>query len=261
MLNINFLVNEEYLARKMISRNDMPTEFADYLWDKYRDSYLALIHDILNNTINQNILKELQQQDFFKKYMNDAKNNLTRIQTNWNKNQANINNFLKTIMKIDLDLNVTAFIFHPDINTGMNIGNNCFLWGHHKGLTDENYDLVFLVHEALHSYFANGNLNHAIIENICDVELSRFLNKSINHYPYHSFTQSQHVKIYPFWNLYLNRTKEEIKADQQYTKINYDIEKYENEREILTKLNINEFIEFLKEKSSKIEFETYYEII
>ena len=61
--------------------------------------------------------------------------------------------------------------------------------------------------------------------------------------------------------MYLNRTKEEIKADQQYTKINYDIEKYENEREVLTKLNINEFIEFLKEKSSKIEFETYYEII
>ena len=261
MLKINFQVNEEYLARRMISTNNMPTDFANYLWDKYRDSYQTLQKNVASNNIDMNIIKELQKQDFFIQALKSANDNYTRIKNNWDKNQEQIVNFLKRILKIDLNLEVTGFIFPPNFNTGVNIGNNCFVWGHMQGTKDENYDLVYLVHEALHSYFVKDNMSHAIIENISDVELARFLNGTIKHCPYHSFTQEEHIKIYPYWNLYLNKTKEEILKDQEYTKIMYDIDKYEIERDFVSKLDINQLIDFLKEKIKSIEFETSYEIL
>lgn len=249
MLKINFQVNEEYIARRMISTSNMPTAFANYLWDKYRDSYQNLKIDLASDNIDYDSIKELEESEFFIKNIQIAEKNLERIKTNWDKNEESIQNFLKQVLKIDLDLETTGYIFPPMSNIGMNIGNNSFVWGHMQGLEDSNYDLVYLVHESLHSYFDTDNLSHAIIERISDVELSRFLNGSIEHYPYHSFTREVHNKIYPYWNLYLNKTKEEILKDQAYTKIKYDIDKYEQYRDTLSNLNIDQLIEFLREMS------------
>ena len=251
MLKINFEANEELLARYMISQNYMPTSFANYLWDKYRVSYKKFKRNINDREIDSRIIKELEEQDFFKKDLQSAKNNCVRISQNWDENQEKIQVYLNSVLKLDLDLEVVGFVMPPNFNTGENIGNNCFIWGHNKGLKDENYDLVYVVHESLHSYFDKDDMSHAIIENICDVELSRFLNHTIEHYPYHSSTQDEHIKIYPYWNLYINKSKEEIKKDQQYTNIVYDIDKYEKHRNHVSKLNINEFVAFLREKINK----------
>jgi len=247
MLKIDFQVNEEILARVMISKSDMPTDFANYLWDKYRDSYKWLKKRVYSKDIDLRIIEELTNQEFFKKSLLDANDNLIRIKANWHKSLAKIQEFLKGLFKTEFDINVTAYICPASLNCGTNLGNNCFVWGHKKGLKDENYDLVYLVHESLHSYFEKGNLTHAIIENITDIELAKLLTNSETGYTTHAFTQDYHKIIYPYWNLYLNKSKLEIANDQKIRVIDYNIDDYEYQREIISKFNINEFILYLKE--------------
>lgn len=260
MLNINFKVNKEILAREIISKSCMPKEFANYLWGKYRDSYRKVQKQVNSIYIDNEMLKELQEQPFFQVEIENAKQNCKRIETIWNINKTKINNFLEAILRTEIDLNTTAYIVSPTLNCGHNIGNSCFVWGHSQGLKDSNYDLVYLVHESLHSYFKNNNLCHAIIENISDVELSKYLNNSAKGYKYHDFTQEQHIKIYPYWNLYLNKTIDEIIKDQQITRINYDIYDIENNRQMLKNMNINELIEFLEVKTKTLNYETSYRL-
>ena len=256
MLNLEFKIDENIIARKIISRNHMPVELADYLWGKYNEDYKILQRDFLNSTINNSILKELKQHDCFKEEIEKAKQNLVRIKTNWEEKFAFINNYLKSMLRVDFDLNLTCYIVSPGLNSGINIGNNSFVWGHKKGIDDPNYDLVYLVHESLHSFFDKDNLNHTIIEKIADVELSKFLNKILSGYSTHKFTQEEHIKIFPFWNLYMRRTKKEIEKEQKVFNIKYNIDKFEVYREKLKNLNIFEFIDFLNVEKEKIQYST-----
>lgn len=42
MLNIKFRIDPNLMARVIISTSKMPTELANYLWNKYRLSYQIL---------------------------------------------------------------------------------------------------------------------------------------------------------------------------------------------------------------------------
>lgn len=260
MLNIKFEVDEDVLMRQMVHKNKMPTDFANYLWDKYNNSYRILQKDFLSDNINFEIFKEIKQQSFFLDLLKKSRDNCERIQNNWNESYKEINIFLSKILKSDISLDLTAYIVSAEFNSGQNIANCSFVWGHEKGIRDKNYDLVYLVHESLHSIFDKGNLNHAVIEKITDIELSKFLNKTAVGYNTHYFTQEEHVKIFPYWNLYLNRSTEEIKKEQKLLNIKYDLNKIEHYRENLTKMNIKEFISFLESNIDNVKIKCRYEV-
>lgn len=132
---------------------------------------------------------------------------------------------------------MTAIIVSPTLNCGRNIGDNQFIWGHKNGLTNENYDLVYLVHESLHSYFKNDNITHAIIENITDFELAKLLNNSEKGYTGHDYIRNLHIQILPFWNLYMNvEENNDLSCDQN------GFSKYKS----IKTMNIDEFINFLE---------------
>lgn len=261
MLNINFKVDDNILARVIISKSKMPTEFANYLWDKYNSSYIKIQRHLLAADIDSNIIKEVQQQSFFQNFLKQANENLIRIKQNWIQKEKIINEFLLKIIKTDFSLNTTCNIVSPELNTGHNIGNNSFVWGHIKGLEDTNYDLVYLVHESLHSYFESDNLSHSIIEEIADVELCKLLNHTYLGYDYHNFTVENHVKLFPFWNLYLNRNIRMIGIEQKYRNIKYDVNIFEKFRNDISKMNINQFLNFVKREIKMIKFETTYTIV
>lgn len=261
MLNIKFKIDKDMLSRIMISLNAMPTETANYLWLKYNSSYRLIQQSITSEDIDQNIIKELQQQSFFSETLLQAKENCKRVEKIWETKQLEINNYLKDIIRIDFSLNMTAYIVSPSMHVGVYLGNNCFAWGHSNGLKDNNYDLVYLVHESLHSFFESDNVSHAIIENISDIELSKILNNKKIGYKCHNFTKEEHIKIFPFWNLYLNKSKKEIKEEQDILNIQYDIESVEHYREKISKMNIKEFIEFVKSKIGSIKLNSFYQLI
>lgn len=244
MLNIKFRIDPNLMARVIISTSKMPTELANYLWNKYRLSYQILQKDLHSTEIDNNIILELQQQKYFKTCYTEADQNLQRIQHSWTKNKDKINLFLSKVFKKDFTLNVTAIIVSPTLNCGRNIGDNQFIWGHVNGVNDNNYDLVYLVHESLHSYFEKNDLTHTIIENIADIELAIFLNKT-NSYEGHPDLKPMHIKILPFWNLYLNKGKTEIERENKINNISYDIKDFEKYRTKISRMNIDEFVEFL----------------
>lgn len=245
MLNINFEVNENFILRRIIQRSLMPTDFANHLWEKYNDSYRMLKKNLQSNEIDLNILEEVKQQPFFNDMVLQAKENCERIKSIWENKKDEINSFLINIAKTDFLLETTAYIFPPSVCVGRNIGDNCFLWGHKIGIEDENYDLVYLVHESLHSIFPKGDMCHAIIENIADIELGKYLNKTTTGYETHGFTKKAHAQILPYWNLYLNKSVEEIEEEQKLLNTTYDINEYEPYRDELSKMNVVEFTNFV----------------
>lgn len=253
MITIKFKIDEDIIARRIISKNCMPTSFANYLWEKHNDSYKLLKSNFLSENIDLEIINELKKTNFFQKDIQQAKSNLKRIKKNWLDYKTIILDCLKNIFKTEIQLNVICYITQPNLNTGVNIGNNQFLWGHINGLSDKNYDLVYLIHESLHSLFNKGDLEHAIIEKIADIELSRKLNKTDNcGYPTHCFTKDFHKQIFPFWNLYMKRSYKTILKEQEIFKIAYNINKFEIYRKKLEKINIFDFIKFLKQEIPKL---------
>jgi len=243
MINLKFKVNKDVLAREMIYKSRcIPKDFANYLWEKYNDSYRKLKFDPRNDKIDKNIFAELKMQPFFKELVKNSYTNCKKMQNLWKLNKQKITKFLTTILRKDIDLDLTANIVAPEICAGMNLRNNQFVWGHKKGETDLNYNLVYMTHESLHSYFDMDDISHAIIENITDIELSKYLNKTEVGYSMHEFTQDAHIQIFPYWNLYLNRTKDEIKKEQTTLNLFYNIDEYEYLRNDFKNINIDEFV-------------------
>ena len=259
MLNIRFKTDKDFMARLIISKNNMPTDFANYLWDKYRVSYMTLQKDFQSEEIDNNIISELEKQEFFKKLCDNANNNLERIKDNWGKSKNKINLFLDNIFKKEFALNETAIIMPPTLYAGMNIGDDQFVWGHKYGLVDKNYDLVYLVHESLHSYFPNNNLTHAIIEKIADIELSKYLNNTDKPYDCHEYTKMHHIKILPFWNIYLNKSREDIEKENKDSNITYNLEDFAKYETQIKNMNIDSFTKFL-EQQDLTEVKTNYTI-
>ena len=247
MLNIKFKIDKDIMAKLVISKNLMPIPFANYIYDKYKSSYLLLLRNSKSNKIDNNIILELQQQVFFKQYLNEANQNLARIENNWIKYKDKINEYLAKIFKKDFAIDTTAIIVCPALNTGTNLENNTIAWGHQKGLDDAFYDLIYLVHESLHSYFKMDEITHAIIENIADFELTKLLNDSEKGYPGHEYLKMLHIKILPFWNIYLEKKKADIEKTNAINNISYDQSAFDKYKSKIKNMNIDDFVTFLEE--------------
>lgn len=82
-------------------------------------------------------------------------------------------------------------------------------------MQDKNYDLIYLVHESLHSYFKKTDLTHTVIENITDIELNKCLrNIEYTFDDCHEYIKMLHMKIQPFWNIYMNKQKKRNKKNK-----------------------------------------------
>lgn len=243
MIDIEFDINEDVLSRIIISTGKMPASIANELWQKNSKDYLRLQDNVFAN-IKSDILTDLQKTQYFKEMFERSVQNLKRVEKLWENNKGKVNEFLKKIMKVDGRMAVqTCYVVAPGLCIGLNVDEHKIFWGHKEGLWDENYDLVYLVHEALHSAFDTDNFSHTIIEEIADIELAKSLNNSKVGYECHAYTQDSHVILFPYFNLYLDRSIEEIKEEQKQRNIFYNIEVFEKYRKEVNSLNIFDFTE------------------
>lgn len=79
VLNIDFQVNKDILLRRIVQKSKMPVNFANYLWEKFNDSYIKIKNSLLSKYIDLNILKEIEEQSFFDEILQQAKENCERI--------------------------------------------------------------------------------------------------------------------------------------------------------------------------------------
>ena len=270
MLKLKFVVDKDVLSRCILHRDLMPKNTANRLWEKYKQSYIALHKDPFSENIDENILKDLQNVSYFHKYLEKAINFKEKVQKQWNDNIETINQFLLKILKTNLEGKLTtAYIVDPLISTGKTKDSFSFVYSHLLGEEDELYNLIYLTHEALHAYFKQNKIcfdhpfNESLVEYIADIEMVRFFTEGKQKYETHIENIAQKVRMYPYWNLYLNRSKEEINQIMKEDGIKYNIEKYEKFRKILSQMDIFQFAEFLKENNDilkKEKFKAFYEL-
>ncbi len=251
MLKVKFTVDEDIIARFMLTSKKLKDFIPDY-YSKLKQEKVDFL-DSHKFAVKDRYIKEIKEYDMFKRILEQSYKNESRLEEIFSRNNKKLTMFLSKILKIK-NFSIeeqTVYVFDYHVNAGCNIGNNKILFGmlDEKRSFNENYELTYLIHEILHSFFRNNDITHAIIENIADFELCKFLNNSSWHYHGHCSDNYSlvdlHKKIYPYWNLYLNKDKKEIESDTDFNEFKYNVDDFEHLRKELKNMDILEFTNFL----------------
>lgn len=187
------------------------------MWDKYRYEYMFLQFCLKNSyNIYSTIDHIIKVMDFiidnplFNNVLKDVKKFKKELLTEWSSKKDHILKIVKDITKIDIFQSMTyiLYITSEKLNVGKNISKyyfkkNVFIYSH-KNLCD-NYNMSYIIHEALHSVFGSIEIEHAIIELISDNELRiRLNNMDNNYFEYgHNYLRPILIKLLPYWKKYL----------------------------------------------------------
>lgn len=196
-MNLKFVIDKNYLISntlRCMKNEDFSSEkdkkdiieFQNYVWNKSNNFYdflsgrFFIRPDIdLEKIVNEfkdipKFLKKIEETELFKKIYTQTEEYLKFCENEWNKNYKKTSDIIKKLTGLTLNKNFTIYITHPSQKNGTNLGDNKITWGHNEDWS--NYSVVYLWHEILHSYFNKTDLEHSIIELICDEELRVKLN-------------------------------------------------------------------------------------
>lgn len=134
----------------------------------------------------------------------------------WQINKLLVNKHLEDILKISVpNKNFNVYLAANKIGGGKYLGNQNIYWGDLYGNDEKftNYNMIYLIHEALHSMFNYNNLEHAVIELISDNELNKRLNNETNS-EYgtigHANLLNIRMQLLDSWKDYLNDSESNI---------------------------------------------------
>jgi len=226
----NFLVTADFLNIKnkiknfrkeipcslicFISGNDI--QLQNKMWKKYRYAYifiqLCIKYNLSPFNTIKNIIKVINftiEHPLFINVLNDTKDFMKEISTEWLSKKDQILKIVKDITKIDVfqDFKATMYVTNKKLNIGRNISKyysnrNVFIYSH-RNLCD-NYNMSYLIHESLHSVFGSSEIEHAIIELIADNELRIRLNNGGKYFEHgHDYLRPMLYKLLPDWIMYL----------------------------------------------------------
>lgn len=245
-----------YILKGMISLNNAKIiEIENFLWNKYQKGYKKLLElnfndpSIYFNDLDcKKLIKAFMKTDEYQKLFDETKEYMELIKKNWSEDKEKINKFLKEILRIDINIKPTVYISHPDTCQGQNFADNKIVWGHYRGISDLNYNLVYLIHEGLHcllpfqSDFSNEKsyILHAIIELISDYELYSFLSNKSTLNEGHNYLVEYKKAIYPYWLEYIGLTDQE--KHERTKKDNVSISY--SDKKALKLMNILQFLDF-----------------
>ena len=267
-MDFNFILDENYLSLFILNR-EMFNESEDIKLIKtsLKDNigYQKIINDslfnpeylLLDNDVNK-VINDFKNTNAFKKLYNETKEYCNTLKNYWNENKNNINNYLKNILKTNINIKPNVYISHPCANRGYSFSNNNVAWGHIKGVYDLNYNIVYLVHEGLHClipFEQNDNkdmcnIKHSIIELIADYELNSKLKGKSTLDEGHPYLSEYKKVIYPYWLKYINLNNNQI--DERLKLDNISDNVFNNTDNIdVSNINIYDFINICYEIYNK----------
>lgn len=159
------------------------------------------------------LIKFISKNDEFKYILDATEKYKDKISSEWSEKKYAILNHLSNILKISVDKLgkpkiITCVIMHPNMRIGRYAGKiNKIIWGHYDDW--ENYSMVYLMHEFLHSMLGCDSFIHPIIELATDQELRVRLNTGDEYFiKYgnrvgHAYTQEESKKLLNKWKSYL----------------------------------------------------------
>lgn len=252
----------KFLKNMINFDNDKLEKLKDELWFKFMDGY----HTLLNmNSFNPKIfledndvikvINDIKSTDEFKKIYKETELYFLNVKTDWEKQKLKINDYLKSVLKMQFNVKSQVYITHPNTYKGYSFDNNKIVWGHYKGISDSNYNIVYLVHEWLHCLLPfeknepeiNANIKHSIIELISDYELYSQLKGKSTLKEGHSYLDDYKKFVYPYWLRYIGLDEEQIKQRLEKDSVEYlqfdDIKSTD-----FSYMNIYQFMDYCVEK-------------
>lgn len=171
-MNFRFIIDKKYLLLKLIENKSNIQEIEEW---KKRVILKILDIDIINEIEKESIeeyfvsgrfdqllkdndldINKFMEDELFLKYYEETLEYLNKVQNGWLKEESKITKWLKKVIKINLlDEPIDVYISHPNLNTGKCVDQKYIFWGHYKGVSDVNYNIVYLCHENLHALLPN----------------------------------------------------------------------------------------------------------
>jgi hypothetical protein len=180
-----------------------------FIDNDYKNSITRAGSDLLS------MFSEFEQTEEFKRLLIKTEEYKTWIESQWKLNKTVINNHLKNILNTEIPSeSATVFIIKPSIGGGSYLGNYTIYWGHTEDW--QNYSLVYLAHEYLHTFIPAGNVEHCIIELATDNELRLRINGKGEYFEEngekigHDNLQAFERRLLPRWKQYLKDKEKNI---------------------------------------------------
>jgi hypothetical protein len=239
MLKLIFKIDKDYLiyhTLKSMGKERCSSEkymkdivnFQNYAWEKDKVLYDLLIGRFIVKPKDfqekkylkilkrlkdiENYLDFLKKSKYFKKIYKQTKSYLNFCKKEWQKNYLKTIEIMTELTGINFSKENKKFIVyitHPSLKNGFNCRDGTITWGHNEDW--QNYSVIYLWHEILHSYFELTDLNHTLIELLTDNELRIRLNGG-KYPPFegHKGLEKLKYKILPYWKKYLKSKDKNI---------------------------------------------------
>jgi hypothetical protein len=226
-MNFSFKVDKNLLTASLLFRNNPKDEkligLKNEMWNKHREAYDVFngnyktifmgdykvkLENIVGKT--EALLTDTEKLPLYKKFYQETLDYRTWLENEWNHKKVEVAKHLMDIVKIELPpKDFEVLVIHPAVGVGCYLGDGKIFWGHSEDWG--NYSLVYLIHEALHGYFGDSELTHALIELIADNELRTRLNGGGEYFKCdgeevgHDYLRSLEQKLLPAWKKYLKQ--------------------------------------------------------
>ncbi len=192
------------------------------LWKKYQEAYSFYLNQNIHVFFSEDYQTKLQKvaeqtqplfeecvkSNEFGELMRTSTEYKEWLEQEWASKSEKVVNTVEEITKYKFpDDEFTIFVIDPKVGGGKYLGNRKIFWGHKEDW--ENYSMVYLMHEVLHEYLGNGEIEHAVIELATDNELRIRLNNDGEYFQEgeekvgHDFLQETEKKLLPHWQEYL----------------------------------------------------------
>jgi hypothetical protein len=248
MLKLEFKVDKYHLAYKYIlkyfNNSEAPSEWIELkrnLTEEY-EAYPAFLffeptqvgHGLLwfnQNSQNENVIRDkdtvnkifesIFQSEVFKRVYLETENYKKRLEEMWIENTFYVKEY-ENIIHMDISINATILVLHPEIETGSYIGDNVIEWGNPD--LYENYQIIGLCREILHliteKEFNESKtedekwLLHSLIYLSADEELRQKIN-GYNGYFMTSIVDKYHPRLIETANKFLLDWKNYVANEQK----------------------------------------------
>jgi len=261
-MNIEFLVNDYLLAWNLLFRPSFSEEMQslkEKLWKNYSKQYMLLQKENIeilkygNDFIpdDDTIYSFIFDTQLFQQIKKETSKHRTFLMKMWGTNQKQINEVLKSIIRVPLKNTYHVFVIHPVFNVAEFMGTNPkknIAWGKKEDADDGIKALTRIIYTLVRYELGNFQQeNKEIVATILDLAITnelqtRLVGVSTYNEGYHNL-QVLRRQLYPYWLMYLGAEKEELVSYMMRDRLAFDIEKYTIERG-LTKVDLYGFIDF-----------------
>jgi hypothetical protein len=227
-VNLSFEINKDLLFSSLLFSDKTEAKesyipLKNKLWERYKlpynhflkgNDYKNIFVDTQSNlddlvTQTKQMFEEGINSEEFKKLLTETEEYKNWLEKEWDSKRDRVVETLKDILRIELPTDkVTVYAVDPKVGGGSYLGNNQIFWGHTEDW--ENYNVVYLTHEFLHTFIPSGEIEHCLIELATDNELRIRLNGKGDYFiengqPIgHDYLREKETHLLPYWKMYLN---------------------------------------------------------